>query len=245
MRAAEGAKVPRRAMLLAAGHGRRMRPLTATVPKPLVEVHGKPLVDHALDRLAEAGVEAAVVNVHYLADLLETHLARRRQPRITISDERAALLDTGGGIRKALRHFEDEPFVLMNTDGLWLEGTRPNLPRLAEAWDAERMDALLLLAATATSVGYDGAGDFLMSPEGRLRRRSEREVAPFVYAGVAILHPRLFEGCPEGAFSLNLLFDRAIASGRLYGMRLDGEWLHVGTPGSIPAAEARLAASAR
>ena len=244
MRSAEGGKALRRAMLLAAGFGRRMRPLTATAPKPLIEVHGKALIDHALDRLDEAGVETAVVNVHYLADLLEVHLGRRRRPRITISDERAALLDTGGGIRKALPHFEGEPFFLMNTDGIWLEGTRPNLPRLAETWDAERMDALLLLAPTATSVGYDGAGDFLMSPEGRLRRRSECEVAPFVYAGVAILHPRLFEGCPEGAFSLNLLFDRAIEAERLWGLRLDGLWMHVGTPAAVKEAEATILESA-
>ena len=235
---------PRRAMLLAAGFGRRMRPLTATAPKPLLEVHGKALIDHALDRLAEAGVETAVVNVHYLADLLEAHLARRSRPAIIVSDERDALLDTGGGIRKALGHFGGAPFFLMNTDGLWLEGARPNLARLAEAWDAARMDALLLLAPTATSVGYDGAGDFVMSPEGRLSRRAEREIAPFVYAGVAILHPRLFADGPDGAFSLNMLFDRAIEQERLWGLRLDGLWMHVGTPAAIKEAEATILESA-
>ena len=235
---------PRRAMLLAAGFGRRMRPLTATAPKPLIEVHGKALIDHALDRLAEAGVETAVVNVHYLADLLEAHLARRSRPAIIVSDERDALLDTGGGIRKALGHFGGVPFFLMNTDGLWLEGARPNLARLAEAWDAARMDALLLLAPTATSVGYDGVGDFVMSPEGRLSRRAEREIAPFVYAGVAILHPRLFADSPDGAFSLNMLFDRAIEQERLWGLRLDGLWMHVGTPAAIKEAEATILESA-
>ena len=235
---------PRRAMLLAAGLGRRMRPLTATAPKPLIEVHGRALIDHALDRLAEAGVETAVVNVHYLADLLEAHLARRAAPRIIVSDERARLLDTGGGILKALPHFAGEPFFLMNTDGLWLEGARPNLMRLVEAWDGARMDALLLVAPTATSVGYDGPGDFLMAPDGQLRRRGEREVAPFVYAGVAILHPRLFAHGPDGAFSLNLLFDRAIAAERLSGLRLDGLWMHVGTPAAVKEAEATILESA-
>ena len=243
MRTAE-VSAPRRAMLLAAGLGRRMRPLTATAPKPLIEVHGKALIDHALDRLAEAGVETAVVNVHYLADLLEAHLARRTRPAIVVSDEREALLDTGGGIRKALGHFADAPFFLTNTDGIWLEGARPNLRRLAEAWDAARMDALLLLASTATSVGYDGAGDFVMSPEGRLQRRAEREVAPFVYAGVAILHPRLFAGAPDGAFSLNLPLDRAIERERLWGLRLDGLWMHVGTPAAVKQAEATILESA-
>ena len=237
-------QAPRRAMLLAAGLGRRMRPLTATAPKPLIEVHGKALIDHALDRLAEAGVETAVVNVHYLADLLEAHLARRSRPAIIVSDERDALLDTGGGMRKALGHFGGAPFFLMNTDGIWLEGARPNLARLAEAWDAARMDALLLLAPTATSVGYDGVGDFVMSPEGRLSRRAEREIAPFVYAGVAILHPRLFADSPDGAFSLNMLFDRAIEQERLWGLRLDGLWMHVGTPAAIKEAEATILESA-
>ena len=235
---------PRRAMLLAAGLGRRMRPLTATAPKPLIEVHGKALIDHALDRLAEAGVESVVVNVHYLADLLEAHLARRRFPAVTVSDERESLLDTGGGVRKALPALGNEPFFLMNTDGIWLEGARPNLLRLAETWEAARMDALLLLAPTATSVGYDGVGDFVMSPEGRLSRRAEREIAPFVYAGVAILHPRLFAGSPEGAFSLNLLFDRAIEQERLWGLRLDGLWMHVGTPAAVKEAEATILESA-
>ncbi|MCB4803305.1 MurNAc alpha-1-phosphate uridylyltransferase [Methylobacterium brachiatum] len=234
------------AFVLAAGLGKRMRPVTATVPKPLVEVAGKALLDHALDRAAEAGIETAIVNVHYLPDLIEGHLARRTGgPAIQVSDERAALLETGGGIRKALPLLGDAPFVVLNSDSFWLEGPAPNLRRLIDAWDPARMDALLLVAPTATSLGYDGAGDFVMDADGRLERRGEREVAPFIYAGVAILQPGLFADTPEGAFSLNLLFDRAIAAGRLSGMRLDGQWLHVGTPDAIRAAEERVQASAR
>jgi len=239
-----------RAFVLAAGLGKRMRPVTATVPKPLVEVAGKALLDHALDRVAEAGIGTAVVNVHYLADLIEGHLARRAEgaapgPATTVSDERAALLETGGGIRKALPLLGDAPFAVLNSDSFWLEGPASNLRRLIETWDGDRMDGLLLVAPTATSLGYEGAGDFVMDPDGRLERRGERAVAPFIYAGVAILTPGLFADTPEGAFSLNLLFDRAIAAGRLFGMRLDGQWLHVGTPEAIRAAEERVQASAR
>ncbi|MEE7502825.1 nucleotidyltransferase family protein [Methylobacterium mesophilicum] len=239
-----------RAFVLAAGLGKRMRPVTATVPKPLVEVAGKALLDHALDRVAEAGITNAVVNVHYLADLIEGHLARRAEgaapgPATTVSDERAALLETGGGIRKALPLLGDAPFVVLNSDSFWLEGPASNLRRLIDTWDGDRMDGLLLVAPTATSLGYEGAGDFVMDPDGRLERRGERAVAPFIYAGVAILAPGLFVDTPDGAFSLNLLFDRAIGSGRLFGMRLDGQWLHVGTPEAIRAAEERVRASAR
>jgi MurNAc alpha-1-phosphate uridylyltransferase len=242
----EPAPAVSRAFVLAAGLGKRMRPVTATVPKPLVEVAGKALLDHALDRAAEAGVGTAVVNVHYLADLIEGHLARRTGgPAIVLSDERAALLETGGGIRKALPLLGDQAFVVLNSDSFWLEGPASNLRRLIDTWDESRMDCLLLVAPTATSLGYDGAGDFVMDPDGRLERRGEREVAPFIYAGVAILTPALFADTPEGAFSLNLLFDRAIAAGRLFGMRLDGQWLHVGTPDAIRAAEERVQASAR
>lgn len=235
---------PRRAMVLAAGHGKRMRPLTATTPKPLVEVQGRALIDHGLDRLAEAGIETAVVNVHYLADLIETHLARRPRPRIVISDERDALLDTGGGIARALPHFAGEPFYLINSDTMWIEGATPNLRRLAQAWHPARMDALLLLAPTASSVGYDGRGDFALCAEGRLRRRGESEIVPFVYAGVAIVHPRLFANAPDGAFSVNLLLDEAIEAGRLHGIRMEGVWMHVGTPAALREAEACIAESA-
>jgi N-acetyl-alpha-D-muramate 1-phosphate uridylyltransferase len=235
---------PKRAMILAAGLGKRMRPLTATVPKPLIEVGGRALIDHSLDRLQRAGVETAVVNVHYLADLVSVHVGKWRRPKAVISDERKLLLDTGGGIAKALPHFDGEPFYLLNSDSFWIEGPRPNLDWLAGAWDGDRMDALLLLASTVRSVGYDARGDFRMDPKGRLKRRAEREVAPFVYAGAAILHPRLFEGCPEGAFSLNQLFDKAIDAERLFGVRMDGFWLHVGTPDAIAAAEMSIADSA-
>jgi MurNAc alpha-1-phosphate uridylyltransferase len=240
--------VPRLAMVLAAGKGVRMRPLTDRIPKPLVAVAGKPLLDHVLDRLAAAGVETTVVNVHYLADEIERHLAQRElagqhAPKIVISDERSELLDTGGGVVKALPVLGSAPFFHLNADTLWIDGVKPNLLRLAVAFDPGRMDALLLLAATSGSVGYGGRGDFTMAPDGRLARRSERDVAPFVYAGVAILHPALFSTAPPGAFSLNLLFDRAIEAGRLYGLRLEGVWMHVGTPEAIAAAESAILTS--
>jgi MurNAc alpha-1-phosphate uridylyltransferase len=235
---------PRRAMLLAAGIGKRMRPLTTTVPKPLIEVAGRALIDHGLDVLERAGVETAVVNVHYLPHLVEAHVARRRRPKVVISNERERLLDTGGGIAKALPLLGDEPFYLLNTDSFWIEGARANLDWLAAGWDDRAMDAALLLAPTVRAIGYHGRGDFRMDPGGRLRRRAEREVAAFAYAGAAILHPRLFDGCPEGAFSLNRLFDKAIESDRLFGVRMDGLWLHVGTPDAIAEAELMIADSA-
>ncbi len=235
--------VPRRAMVLAAGMGVRMRPLTDRIPKPLVPVAGKPLLDHVLDRLAGVGVETAVVNVHHLAGQIEHHLAGRQAPAIVISDERKALLDTGGGVVKALPILGSAPFFHLNADTIWIDGVKPNLLRLAGAFDSNCMDALLLLAATSGSVGYGGRGDFTMAPDGRLMRRSERDVAPFVYAGVAILDPALFSTAPPGAFSLNLLFDRAIKAGRLHGLRLDGVWMHVGTPEAIVAAETAILAS--
>lgn len=235
---------PRMAMVLAAGFGRRMRPLTATTPKPLIAVRGRALIDHCLDGLEAAGVPTAVVNLHYLADLVEAHLARRASPTIVISDERAQLMDTGGGIVQALPLLGEEPFLLRNSDSFWVEGVRPNLVRLFEAWDPERMDALLLLASTVASAGYAGSGDFFLSRTGRLSRRAERLVAPFVYAGAAIVHPRLFTGAPEGPFSLNLLLDRAIEEERLFGLRLDGLWINVETPAAIAAAEGAIAESA-
>jgi N-acetyl-alpha-D-muramate 1-phosphate uridylyltransferase len=235
---------PRTAMVLAAGLGERMRPLTARIPKPLVPVAGKPLIDHVLDRLAAAGVERAVVNVHYLADLIERHLAGRTRPRIAISDEREKLLNTGGGVVKALGAIGSEPFIHVNSDTIWIDGVKPNLERLAEAFDPARMDALLLLAPVSTSIGYSGRGDFTMATDGRLKRRPERDVAPFVYAGAAILRPELFKDAPAGAFPLTALFNRAEESGRLHGLRLEGVWMHVGTPQAIAEAEAAIAASA-
>lgn len=235
----------RRAMVLAAGLGQRMRPITDTLPKPLVRIGGKAMLDHALDRLADAGVEDAVVNVHHLAGQIETHLAARTQPRITISDERAQLLETGGGVRKALPLLGSEPFFHVNSDSLWSETDHSNMAAMAESWDAARMDMLLLLARREGSVGFDGRGDFFRGEDGLLTRRGSAESAPYVYAGVAIMKPELFAGTPEGPFSLNLLFDRAIAAGRLHGIVLDGQWLHVGTPEAIAPAEAAFAAAAR
>ena len=232
-----------RAMVLAAGLGTRMRPLTDTLPKPLVKVAGQALLDHVLDRLADAGVETAVVNVHHMADQIENHLKGRTRPKIAISDERGELLDTGGGVVKALKLLGTEPFLHMNSDTLWIEGVTPNLPRLAAGFDPARMDILLLLASTTASIGYEGRGDFVMAPDGRLARRAERQVAPFVYAGAAMLSPAQFADAPKGRFSLNTMFDRAIESGRLYGQRLEGTWMHVGTPAAIKAAEAAISES--
>lgn len=231
-------------MVLAAGLGKRMQPLSLTVPKPLVQVGGRALIDRCLDGLLAAGIETAIVNVHHLADRMEAHLAARRAPKIVISDERGQLLETGGGIMRALPLIGPGPFLLRNSDSFWVEGVRPNLEWLIRAWDGARMDCLLLLASTVKSIGYIGRGDFFLDKDGRLERRTERNVAPFAYAGAAILHPRLFADAPEGAFSLNLLFDRAIHAGRMFGVRLDGLWINVETPGAVALAETALAASA-
>ena len=236
--------MPKGAIVLAAGLGTRMRPYNGQIPKPLVTVGGKSLIDYGLDRLADAGVERAVVNVHHLADAVERHLAPRREPHIVISDERGELLGTGGGIAKALPQLGDAPFFLVNSDTLWLDGVKPNFARLAENFDAAAMDALLLLAPTAGSLGYDGRGDYAMLADSRLHRRGEQEVVPFIYAGAAILTPALFAAAPTGAFPLTLLFDLAGEKGRLFGLRLEGVWMHVGTPEAVAAAEAALAAMA-
>ena len=238
-------QTPRTAMVLAAGLGTRMRPLTDTKPKPLVEVAGKPLLDHVLDRLSDAGVERAVVNVHYLAEQIIAHVTARRRPRVAISDERGLLLGTGGGVVKALPELGTAPFFHINSDTIWIDGVRPNLTRLAEAFDPAAMDALLLLAPVSGSIGYDGRGDFAMGPDGRLRARAEQELAPFVYAGAAILLPAMFQNLPDGEFPLTLLFKRAQESGRLFGVRLEGLWMHVGTPDAIGAAEEAILQSVR
>jgi MurNAc alpha-1-phosphate uridylyltransferase len=235
--------MPKSAFVLAAGLGTRMRPYNGHLPKPLVTVRGKSLIDYGLDRLADAGIEQAVVNVHHLADALEQHLAKRQRPRIVISDERAALLGTGGGIAKALPKLGDTPFFLINADTFWLDGVKPNFSRLADAYDAKTMDALLLLAPTAGSIGYEGRGDYGMLSDGQLRRRGEHEVVPYIYAGAAILAPALFANAPEGAFALTSLFDQAAGKGRLFGLRLEGVWMHVGTPQAVADAEAALAAT--
>ncbi|PVB61383.1 nucleotidyltransferase family protein [Labrenzia sp. 011] len=236
---------PKNAMILAAGLGKRMRPLTATTPKPLIEVNGQALIDHGMDRLAAAGVEKCIVNVHYLADLVEVHVRRRQDMEVVISDERDLLLETGGGIRKALPLLGDEPFFQLNADTCyWVEGVKPNLEHMIDAWDETRMDALLLVAETVKAVGYSGRGDFEMARDGSMTRRQEKAVTPFAYAGAAILHPRLFEGAPDGPFSMNKLFDKAIEADRLFGVQMEGLWLHIGTPEAIRAAEYAVRESA-
>jgi len=228
---------PTKAMVLAAGLGLRMRPLTDHMPKPLVPVAGRPLLDHVLDKLAEAGVTEAVVNVHYLPDQIIDHVASRTLPHITISDERDQVLGTGGGVVKALPLLGPAPFFHVNSDTVWIDGVRSNLMRLADAFDPERMDILLLMAPTASSIGYGGRGDYSMLPDGRLVKRKEHQVVPFVYAGAAIMSPSIFADAPAGEFSLTRLFDRANDQERLFGLRLDGVWMHVGTPDAVQAAE--------
>ena len=236
-------RVPAAAMVFAAGLGKRMRPISDVTPKPLVRVGGRALIDHTLDRLAEVGVERAVVNVHWLADQIEAHVAERTSPRILVSDERATLLEQGGGIVKALPQLDSDPFFICNTDAFWVEGPRSNLARLVEAWDPERMDVLLLVAGTATSIGVDWPGDFTMEPDGRLVRREERLVAPFVFSGVGLIKPSLFAGETREVFGLAPTLFTAAEKGRLYGVRLEGVWLHVGTPEAIEDAERAIARS--
>jgi MurNAc alpha-1-phosphate uridylyltransferase len=228
---------PAKAMILAAGLGVRMRPLTDHMPKPLVRVAGRPLLDHVLDKLAAAGVGEAIVNVHYLPDQIIDHVAARRRPRVIISDERNQVLGTGGGVVKALPLLGREPFFHVNADTLWIDGVQPNLARLAQAFDPARMDILLLMAPTTSSIGYGGRGDYAMLPDGALRKRREHQVVPFVYAGAAIMSPSLFTAAPAGEFSLTRMFDHANEQERLFGLRLDGVWMHVGTPDAIHAAE--------
>ncbi|WP_310621659.1 nucleotidyltransferase family protein [Flexibacterium corallicola] len=235
---------PETAIILAAGFGKRMRPITATTPKPLIRVAGRVMLDVALERYRDVGVKTCVVNVHYLADLVAIHAENFEGVDIVISDEREELLETGGGINKALPMLGEQPFFTTNSDSFWLEGVRPNLEIMREAWDDETMDMLLLLAPTVNSVGYDGKGDFSIDGHGRLTRRVGAEVSAYAYSGTALIHPRVFKDVPEGAFSLNLLFDRAIHEGRLYGVEGDGLWLHVGTPEALKDAERAVAASA-
>jgi N-acetyl-alpha-D-muramate 1-phosphate uridylyltransferase len=224
---------PRTAMVLAAGLGTRLRPVTETIPKPLIEINGRTLLDHAIDRLALVGVERVVVNVHYKAAMVAAQLARRDHPRIEISHERE-LLDTGGGVACALPLLGDVFFVV-NSDVFWLDGEDRALQRLAAAFDPERMDAILLLQRTVTAVGYEGNGDYLIDASGCPHRRSEHEVAPYLFAGIQLLHRRLFEGVSEQVFSLVRLFDRAEKAGRLRAIVHDGEWYHIGTPEGLAA----------
>jgi len=238
LKAEIAAEVPKTAMVLAAGLGKRMRPLTATRPKPLIEVAGKPLLDHLLERLHTAGVEKIVVNVHYLADAVEAHLAKNSHGlEVAISDERSLLLETGGGMVRATPLIDTDPFLAVNSDTLWIDGPADTLKLLASHWDGTKMDALLLLVPHARAENHRGLGDFHMDRSGRLRRRRRSHVAPFVYTGVQIVSKRLLEGAPEGPFSTNLLWDRAIEEGRCFGAVHQGLWFDVGTPQSIKATE--------
>lgn len=229
------------AMVMAAGLGKRMRPLTASQPKPLVRVAGKPLIDHALDRLAEAGVSNAVVNVHYLADAIEAHLKERTQPRVRISDERELLLETGGGMLKAHgASLLPDPFFCLNADNIWLDGPVDAFHDLTKRWDPGVMDALLLVVPHARAVNFSGPGDFHMDAQGRLSRRQTGRIAPFIYTGIQLVSHRLLRDAPEGKFSTNVLWSRAIEEGRLYGLSFTGQWFEVGTPDAIKPTEDAL-----
>jgi N-acetyl-alpha-D-muramate 1-phosphate uridylyltransferase len=234
------------AMVLAAGFGKRMRPLTDTIPKPLVSVGGQPLIAYAFDRLREAGVRRAVVNGHYLADQIETWSAQQATPHTVFSDERDEILDTGGGIARALPLLGDRPFYVMNADCFWLDGATPALRRLAARWDDAKMDCLLLLSPPERTTGFDGRGDFVIDGEGRiLRYRGPDEGPSPVYIGGYIVHPRLFAAAPKGSFSMHVLWKKALADGRFFGLIHDGWWLHVGTVPAIAEAETKLKEIAR
>tara|TARA_B100000315_G_C14538251_1_gene569524 strand:- start:217 stop:915 length:699 start_codon:yes stop_codon:yes gene_type:complete len=226
------------AMLLAAGLGERMRPLTEQIPKPLISIAGVPMIDRMLDHLEEGGVEYVVVNTHHLAEQVAAHLRPRRTPSISIVYEKK-LLDTGGGVAEALPLLGDSPFLVSNSDVIVLNGVKPFVQRLVETW-RPHMDALLLVHPTVHASYYGGLGDFVLGSDGKMHRRVEREIAPYVFTGVQILHQRLFDRCPTTPFSLNVLYDRAEAVGRLYGVVHDGEWMHVGTVDAITLIEDRL-----
>ncbi len=234
-------KIITRAMIMAAGFGTRMRPLTNKIPKPLVKVQGRALIDHVMDRLVEVGVKTIVVNIHYMGDQIKAHVEKRKDVEIIISDETDAILDSGGGIFKALPHFKGEPFFHANADTVWVEGASHALERLKAAWNPAEMDALMLLASTVTTVCYDGRGDFMMDADGRLSRVPEGRISPFVWMSMEILHPRLFDGMQSGKFSINPLWDKAIAKGRLFGQRLDGVWMHIDRPDAVKQSEEYLA----
>ena len=233
---------PDTAMVLAAGLGKRMRPITNTMPKPLVKIAGTPLIDWGLDALADAGVARAVVNVHYLPDQLIEHLAGRKTPDIVISDERDGLLDSGGGIVRVLDELGPSPFYILNADTFWIDAGENNLRRLALAWRDGEMDILLMVARLAQATGHSGGIDFLIDADGRLTR-ARGTVDGVIYAGAAVIHPRVFDGAPWGPHSLNVQFDKSLAAGRLFGLALDGDWITVGTPDAIAPAEAVVARS--
>ena len=229
------------AMLMAAGLGKRMRPLTATTPKPMVRVAGKPLIDRALDRVEDAGIAKAVVNVHYLAESIEAHIGARQAPAVTFSDERAELLETGGGMVKAkAAGLLPDPFFACNADSIWLDGPRNAFLDLSQAWNPDKMDALLLVVTHARAHNFDGTGDFYMDGAGRLSRKRPDRIAPFIYTGIQLVSHRLLRDAPEGKFSTNILWDRAIAEDRLYGVAFTGQWYEVGTPQHIRPTEEAL-----
>lgn len=230
-----------KAMVLAAGLGTRMAPASGNLPKPLVRLGDKALIDRVLDRIVAAGIGTVVVNVHHKADQVEAHLNGRKKPKIVFSDERERLLDTGGGVKKALPLLGKGGFLVHNSDSVWIEGIGSNLTRLIEAWDPERMDCLMLLALSSASYGYQGRGDFAFDADGRVRRRkNEQDIVPFAFTGVSIAHPRLFAKAPEGVFSMNRVWDQAIEAGRAFGLRMEGIWMHVGTPDALAQAEKAL-----
>lgn len=233
-------KLPMRAMVLAAGLGKRLRPLTDTCPKPLVKVAGRALIDYSFDLLRGAGITNAVVNCHYLADQIEAHTKTVKGLNISLSDERGALLETGGGVLKALPTLGNAPFAVLNSDVIVRDGKSRSLATLMESWDPERMDALLLLQPVETAIGYDGQGDYTINAEGALSRKQPSEICPYLFSGVQILSPSLFKGLEPGAFSLNVIYDIAEKRGRLFGAVHTGQWLHVGTEEALVAAEKKI-----
>ncbi len=233
------ASMPKSAMVLAAGKGLRMRPITDKTPKPMIPINGRPLIDHVLERLADAGITETVVNTHHLAMQIERHLAGRDRPKVIFSNEEV-LLETGGGVKHALLQLGEKPFFAVNSDAFWLNGPTDALQRLADIWDEDKMDGLLLLHSTVDAYGYTGMGDFNCDAFGQLTRRPEMEVAPWLFTGIQILKPESMAGTPDGPFSLNLVYDRLLEEERLYGVIHDGEWFHVGTPDGLAEAEAYL-----
>ncbi len=233
--------VPQTAMVLAAGFGTRLKPITDHTPKPLIPVAGRTLLDRCLDRLAEAGVRRAIVNIHWLGSQIREHLNSRHDMEIVISDETDLLLETGGGIARALPLLGETPFIAVNADLIWRDdGSETAIKRLASSFDPARMDGILLLQPRESADGHSGPGDFFREADGKLRRRGAQDSAPYVYTGVQILQPSMFRDAPTGAFSLNILYDHAIVAGRLYGLEHRGSWMDVGTHDGLKHAEAIL-----
>ena len=228
--------IPKTAMVLSAGFGKRMRPLTDTMPKPMVPVNGTPLIGHVMNRLVDVGVERAIVNLHYLGEQIQNYLADENRLEIVFSEE-VDLLETGGGVKHAMSLLGSNPFYVINSDAFWLDGYENTLRRLAREWREDKMDVLLMLQSTVYAYGYEGLGDFDAEASGKLERRQESAVTPWLFAGIQIVHPRALKNTPEGAFSLNVVYDQVSEAERLYGMIHDGEWFHIGTPQSIAETE--------